>query len=174
VTEEARAAILAVRRLLPRLDERPGVDETSVWVSDERRGGDVTEVSEVRTDAVEHYLASMAAHDWDGLAATVADEGLTRDGPFCDRVTGKQRYVEFLRGVITSLDGYRLQVQRVSHVSNRVSFVELSETFGVNGVATTYPECILFERNDDGLISHVSVFMKQPGAEGPVKGARAS
>ena len=55
-----------------------------------------------------------------------------------------------------------------------MSFVELSETFGVDGVATTYPECILFERNDDGLISHVSVFMKQAGAEGPVEGARAT
>ena len=133
----------------------------------------MTDASETRTDAVEAYLAYMAAHDWDGLAATIADEGLTRDGPFCDRVDGKQRYVDFLRGVITSLDGYRLHVQRVSHVSNRVSFVELSETFGVDGVPTTYPECILFERNDDGLISHVSVFVKQPGGEGPVAGARA-
>jgi SnoaL-like domain len=133
----------------------------------------VTDMNATRTDAVEGYLACMAAHDWDGLAATIADEGLTRDGPFCDRVEGKQRYVDFLRGVITSLDGYRLQVQRVSHVSNRVSFVELSETFEVDGVPTTYPECILFERNDDGLISHVSVFVKQPGGEGPVAGARA-
>jgi hypothetical protein len=125
------------------------------------------------SDAVEHYLACMAAHDWEGLAATLADEGLTRDGPFCDRVEGKQRYVDFLRGLIPSLEGYRLKVQRVSHVSDRVSFVELSEAFGVDGVLTEYPECILFERNGDGLISHVSVFIKQPGAEGPVQGARA-
>ncbi len=133
----------------------------------------MTEVRETRTDAVEHYLACMAAHDWAGLADTLADEGLTRDGPFCDALEGKQPYVDFLRGVISSLDGYQLQVERVSHVSDRVSFVELSETFGIDGVATTYPECILFERTDDGLIAHVSVFMKQPGAEGPVKGARA-
>jgi hypothetical protein len=125
------------------------------------------------SDAVEQYLACMAAHDWEGLAATIADEGLTRDGPFCDRVEGKQRYVDFLRGLIPSLEGYRLKVQRVSHVSDRVSFVELSEAFGVDGVLTEYPECILFERNGDGLISHVSVFIKQPGAEGPVQGARA-
>jgi hypothetical protein len=125
------------------------------------------------SDAVEHYLACMAAHDWEGLAATLADEGLTRDGPFCDRVEGKQRYVDFLRGLIPSLEGYRLKVQRVSHVSDRVSYVELSEAFGVDGVLTEYPECILFERNGDGLISHVSVFIKQPGGEGPVQGARA-
>src|SRR5262249_18448176 len=81
------------------------------------------------TDAVERYLACMAAHDWDGLAATVADD-VTRDGPFCDCIEGKQRYVEFLRGIITSLEGYQLHVQRVSHVSDRVAFVELTETFG--------------------------------------------
>ena len=124
-------------------------------------------------DTVETYLSCMASHDWDGLAATLADAGLTRDGPFCDRVEGKQGYVDFLRGIITSLDGYQLRVQRVSHISDRVSFVELSETFGVDGVPTTYPECILFERNDDCLICHVSVFMKYPGAEAPVEGARA-
>jgi SnoaL-like domain len=125
------------------------------------------------SDTVERYLACMAAHDWDGLAATIADEGLTRDGPFCDRVEGKQSYVEFLRGLIPTLEAYDLKVQRVSHASDRVSYVELSETFEVGGVLTEYPECILFERNGDGLIDHVSVFIKQPGGDAPVEGGRA-
>jgi hypothetical protein len=131
-------------------------------------------VCEIGADAVERYLMCMAAHDWDGLAATIAEEGLTRDGPFCDRLEGKQRYVAFLRDVICSLKNHELKVSRVSRVSDHVSFVELSETFEVDGVLTEYPECILFERNEDGLISHVSVFMKQPGGEAPVEGARAS
>lgn len=114
------------------------------------------------SDAVERYLACMGAHDWDGLAATITDDHLTRDGPFCDRVEGKQRYVTFLRNIITSLEGYELKVQRISHVSDRLSYVELSETFELDGVRTEYPECILFERSDDGLISHVSVFIKRP------------
>jgi hypothetical protein len=126
------------------------------------------------TDTVERYLACMGAHDWDGLAATVADEGLTREGPFCDRIEGKQRYVEFLSGLIPTLKGYQLKVQRVSHVSDRVAYVELSETFDVDGALTEYPECILFERNGDGLIDHVSVFIKQPGGDAPVEGGRAS
>ena len=124
--------------------------------------------------AVEGYLACMAAHDWDGLAATIADEGLVRDGPFCDVVEGKAAYVDFLRGIITSLKGYELRVSRVSHASDRLSYVELSETFEVDGTPTTYPECILFERDDAGLIRHVSVFIKQPGGEAPVEGGQAS
>lgn len=130
-------------------------------------------MTEHTCDAVERYLTCMGAHDWDGLADTIADTGLTREGPFCDRVEGKQRYVTFLRKVITSLNGYKLKVHRVSHVSDRVSYVELSETFEVDGVRTEYPECILFERDDDGLIDHVSVFIKQPGDDAPVPGGRA-
>jgi len=123
--------------------------------------------------AVERYLTCMAAHDWDGLAATIVDDGLVRDGPFCDVVEGKQAYVDFLRGIITSLRGYELRVSRVTHDSDRLSYVELSETFEVDGQPTTYPECLVFERDDAGLICRVSVFMKQPGGDAPVEGGRA-
>jgi SnoaL-like domain len=126
------------------------------------------------TTSVERYLACMAAHDWDGLAATIADDGLVRDGPFCDVVEGKAAYVGFLRGIITSLESYELRVERVSHLSDRLSFVELSETFNVDGTLTTYPECIRFDRDGDGLICGVSVFIKQPGGEAPVEGGRAN
>ncbi|OMC51222.1 hypothetical protein A5745_02965 [Mycobacterium sp. IS-2888] len=115
--------------------------------------------------AVERYLECLAAHDWDGLADTIADEGLTREGPFCDQVDGKAHYVAYLRKVCTNLEGHRLQVQRVSHVDHRLSFAELTETFEIDGVATTWPECILFEQGDDGLIVRVSVFFKQPGGD---------
>lgn len=52
-------------------------------------------------------------------------------------------------------------MRRISHVDARTSYAELSETFEIDGVATTWPECIFFERDDDGLIVHVSVFFKQ-------------
>jgi limonene-1,2-epoxide hydrolase len=113
------------------------------------------------TGAVERYLACLAVNDWDGLAATIADEDLIRDGPYCDVVEGKQRYLKFLRNVFASLEGYRLNVRRVSHVSDRVSYVELSETFDIDGVPTEYPECLVFEQNDDGLINRVNIFIKQ-------------
>ncbi len=121
-------------------------------------------VTGVRTAVVERYLECLAAHDWDGLAATIADEGLTREGPFCDVIEGKAHYVAYLRKVLTNLEGHRLQVQRVSHVNARLSFVELTEAFEIDGVPAQWPECILFERDDEGLISRVSVFFKQPGA----------
>ena len=113
---------------------------------------------------VERYLACLAVHDWDGLAATIADDDLIREGPFCDVVEGKQPYLTFLRGVFASLEGHRLDVRRISHASDRVCYVELRETFDIDGVPTEYPECLVFEQNPVGLINRVSVFIKQLGS----------
>lgn len=60
---------------------------------------------------------------------------------------------------VASLNGYRLDVQRISHASERGCYVELSETFDIDGVPTEYPECLVFEANSDGLINRVSVFI---------------
>ena len=113
---------------------------------------------------VKRYLKCLADHDWDGLASTIADEGLVREGPLCDVVEGKAHYVAYLRKVLTQLKGHRIDVQRVSRAGDRLSYVELTEAFEIDGVTTEWPECILFEQRDDGLISRVSVFFKQSGA----------
>lgn len=122
---------------------------------------------------VERYLDLLAKHDWDGLRGTLAEQGLVRDGPFCDIIRGRDDYVAFLRDIVTSLEDYVLTTSRVSYVGDRLAFVELSETFRVNGELTEYPECLLFELDDAGLIRGVSVFMKTPGADPPVAGGRA-
>jgi hypothetical protein len=116
-------------------------------------------------DTVERYLEFLSAHDWDGLATTIADDGLTRVGPFCDLIEGKNHYIAYLRKILTTLTGHRLDVKRVSRVDGRVSFVELTESFEIDGTPASWPECLLFEQNDDGLISHVSVFFKQRPAD---------
>lgn len=110
---------------------------------------------------VERYLACLAVNDWDGLAATIADDDLIREGPYCDVVEGKQPYLKYLRGVFASLKGYRLEVGRISHASDRLCYVELTETFDIDGVPTQYPECLVFEENSASLITRVSVFIKQ-------------
>jgi hypothetical protein len=121
-------------------------------------------MSDTNGQVVERYLECLAAHDWDGLADTIAEEGLTREGPFCDQIEGKARYLAYLRKVITNIGGHRLTVQRVSHVDSGLSFAELTEEFEIDGAPAQWPECIVFERGVDGLISRVSVFFKQPGS----------
>jgi ketosteroid isomerase-like protein len=117
----------------------------------------------IQAGTVERYLACLAVNDWDGLAATIADDDLIREGPYCDVVEGKQPYLKFLQHVFASLKGYRLDVKRISHASPRLCYVELSETFDIDGVPTEYPECLVFEQNSDGLINRVNVFIKQLG-----------
>jgi hypothetical protein len=134
----------------------------------------VGDASQSSSGVVERYLACLGSQDWAGLATTVADQGLVRDGPFCDGVEGKEPYLDFLRSVFSALRGYRLQVHRISRASERLSFVELTETFEIDGVPTEYPECLVFEQGDDGLISHVSVFIKRPGGQPRVEGGRAA
>ena len=112
---------------------------------------------------VERYLDCLSVHDWDGLAATIADDDFIRDGPYCDVVEGKRPYLKFLRRVFASMSGYRLDVQRISHAASRVCYVELTETFDIDGVPTEYPECLVFEQNPEELINRVSVFIKQLG-----------
>jgi ketosteroid isomerase-like protein len=131
--------------------------------------------TEIGTGVVERYLECLAAHDWDGLADTIADDGLVREGPFCDVVEGKAHYVAYLRKVLTTtMQGHRLDVQRVSHVNGRLCYVELTEAFEIDGAAAEWPECILFEQDDDGLISRVSVFFKQRGAQPDAPRGRAN
>jgi predicted SnoaL-like aldol condensation-catalyzing enzyme len=122
---------------------------------------------------VDEYLRCLGSHDWPGLARTIADQGLHRDGPFCDVIEGKDAYVAFLEGIVDKLPNYGLKVSRTSPLGDDLVYVECSETFDVDGVATEYPECLVFELADDGLIRKVSVFMKTPGGEAPVEGGRA-
>ena len=79
-----------------------------------------------QTDAagvVERYLACLAVHDWDGLAATIADEDLIREGPYRDLVEGKQPYLTFLRGVFARLTvtGWTCSASRMPRIGSVTS-----------------------------------------------------
>lgn len=124
--------------------------------------------------AVETYLEAMNAQDWERLATAIAPEGLTRNGPFVDVIEGKDAYVTFLEGIISTLPNYELKVDRISTSGPNRYFVELRELFDLEGARQEYPELCVFETDGDGRICFVSVFMKHPGGQGPVEGASAT
>jgi hypothetical protein len=45
---------------------------------------------------VERYLDAIIGHDWDSLAASLADDGFVRVGPWGDEYAGKAEYVAFI------------------------------------------------------------------------------
>jgi hypothetical protein len=129
--------------------------------------------TEIGIDAVDHFVTCLGVHDWDGLATTIADDGFTRVGAFCEVVEGKEPSLALVHDMLTPLQAHEVRVERSSH-KDRFSYVELSETFELDDVWHRVPQCLVFERNEHGLITSVSVFIKRPGENAPVKGGRAT
>jgi len=123
---------------------------------------------------VEEYLRTFAAFDWEGFAATLADENLRRVGPFMDVIETKEDYVDFLSKLMPTLINYEVRVDRVSDCGPKRFLVELSEILDIDGVRTECPQADLFEVNAAGKISGVSIFMKAQGRQPPVAGASAA
>jgi len=123
-------------------------------------------------DIVEQYLEKLQAKEWTGLGATLAATGFERVGPFCDVIDGKDDYVRFLDGIVSTLDDYRVRARRIS-VSEGVVYAEVNESFVTDGTAMDFPEVLVFDIGDDGLITRVQVYMMHPGEEAPVPGGKA-
>ena len=113
-------------------------------------------IDKTADEIVERFLDRMVAHDWDGMAACITDD-VERTGPFCDVYRGKQDYVAFISGLLPSLPGYAMKVDRVVY-AGKVAMAELTET--VDGTDT--PESLVFDLNEDGLIARISIYIQRP------------
>lgn len=107
---------------------------------------------------IERFLDRMVAHDWDAMAACLAEE-FWRVGPFGDVKPSKTEYVEFISTLMPTLPGYSMRVDRVVY-GDRVGWAELSETVEVNGVPVETPEGLVFDLDEHGLITRVAVYVQ--------------
>ena len=105
---------------------------------------------------IERFLASLVANDWADFEACLADD-FTRVGPYGDTYSSKSDYVAFLSELMPTLEGYEMEVTRVSYAVG-VGYAELSETVEVDGQPLRTPECLTFDLADDGRIRRVEVF----------------
>jgi ketosteroid isomerase-like protein len=112
----------------------------------------------VTGQVVERYLRSLTAHDWDGLAACLADD-FVRVGPYGDTYASKPEYLAFISALMPKLAGYAMEITRVTY-AGPVAFAELSETVTVDGAVVETPECLTFELTADGRIERVEVFIQ--------------
>jgi hypothetical protein len=115
--------------------------------------------------AVDRYLAALDQQDWPGLAATLNDGDFERVGPYCDVVASKSAYVEFLERVVSALSEYRLVPGRMVS-TERVVYAEITESCVRLGEKMEFPEVLVFDLADDGLIRRVQVYMMHPGGQG--------
>jgi ketosteroid isomerase-like protein len=109
---------------------------------------------------VRRYLATMVAHDWEGLAACLAPD-VVRLGPFGDDYRGVDAYVPFLRSTLESLEGYVMRVDRVVAAGPDVVLAELSETVEIDGKRLETPEALVFDLAPDGRIARVAIFLRR-------------
>jgi hypothetical protein len=108
-------------------------------------------------DVVERYLAGLAAHDWDAVAATLAP-GVERMGPYRDEYRGRDAYAKFLADTIGALGGYQLDVDRVL-VAGPIVTVELRETVDDGDARLETSEGVVFDTSL-GVITRVAVYLQ--------------
>lgn len=110
---------------------------------------------------VERYLRAVVEHDWEGLAACL-DEEVVRIGPFGDTYTPRGPYVEFLAGLMPTLPGYAMDVERVVY-AGPVAVAQLTETVTVDGAPLETPESLVFDLADDGRIARIAIYIQRRG-----------
>jgi ketosteroid isomerase-like protein len=110
---------------------------------------------------VERYLDRMVAHDWEAMAACLAED-VVRVGPFGDTYTPRQPYVAFLSELMPALPGYAMRVDRVVE-TGRTVVVELTETVEVGGSPLDTPEALVFDMDEAGRIAHIAIYIQRLG-----------
>jgi ketosteroid isomerase-like protein len=117
---------------------------------------------------VGRYLQALVAHDWSVVADCLAED-VVRRGPYGDDMAGREPYVTYLAGLLPTLEGYEMRVDRTV-ATERVVTVELTETVTREGRRIETPECLVFDVAD-GRITRVAVYLRRRAAD-PGSGAR--
>ena len=112
-------------------------------------------------EVVRRYFERLVAHDWAGLAAYL-DPAVVRVGPFGDTYTPREPYVAFLAGLMPTLEGYTLQVDRLVAAGGAV-VAQLAETMVVGGSVVATREALVFDVGPDGLITRIDIFIQRAG-----------
>ena len=110
---------------------------------------------------VVRYLDRMVAHDWEAMAACLAED-VVRVGPFGDTYTPRDTYVAFLSDLMPALPGYSMRIDRVQGIGRTV-LVELTEIVEIDGSPLETPEALVFDLDDESLIAHIAIYIQRLG-----------
>jgi SnoaL-like protein len=114
--------------------------------------------SSVRT--VERFFAWLTAHEWDNLA-TILSETVLRVGPFGDQLSGRERYLDFLRGTVPP--DYRNDVARiVGAPDDSTAFAKVTEHLRYGERELHLEEAYSFDIDHDGRICRVEIYWQTP------------
>jgi ketosteroid isomerase-like protein len=112
---------------------------------------------------VNRYLEAVSTQDWETAEGCLAD-GVMRVGPFGDTYTGRVEYLGYLRKLMPSLQGYRMDFTRLTVSSDgRVAVAQLTEAVEVDGRVVLTPESLVFDLDESGLIAEIRIYIQQNG-----------
>lgn len=115
---------------------------------------------------VRRYLTAVATQDWIAFSDCLTED-VRRIGPFGDTYEGRDVYLEFLRQLMPTLAGYRMEIDRILSVADgRVVVAELSETVELDGRAVRTPESLVFDLDDSGRIRHIAIYIGREAVTG--------
>ncbi len=110
---------------------------------------------------VRRYLERLVAHDWDAMAACLAED-VVRVGPFGDTYTPRDLYVAFLAELMPALPGYSMRIDRVLTMGGTV-LVELTEIVDMGGSPLETPEALVFDLDAEDRIAHITIYIQRLG-----------
>jgi hypothetical protein len=112
---------------------------------------------------VERFLHSMTCHEWGAMGSCLTDD-VIRIGPYGDEYRGRNEYVAFIAGLLPSLPGYVMELDRVVY-GGSVATAQLAETVEVEGRLLRTPEALVFDLAPDGRIARIEVYVQTLGSD---------
>lgn len=117
-------------------------------------------VTSSANETVERFFSCLTAREWNRLG-TVLSEGVLRIGPFGDRLSGRDDYLDFLRGTVPS--DYRNDVARIIGAPDGSSaFAKVTEHLRYGDQELHLDEAYSFDIDEDGLICRVEIYWQTP------------
>jgi hypothetical protein len=116
---------------------------------------------------VERMFEHLATRDWDSFGALLAP-GVVRIGPLGERLAGRDAYVELMSGSAQaqSTDDQRWttwDLHRVAYTHDRqCAFARITAHVPRRGGETRIEQTLAYRFDDDGLISRIEVFWRDP------------
>ncbi len=112
---------------------------------------------------IERFFDRLTARDWESLGALLSS-GVERIGPFGDRVTGRERYLDLLEASVPA--EYGNDVHRVTYAADgRSGFARVTEHLTYPDRELHLEEAYSFHIDHGGHISLVEVFWQTPSSD---------
>jgi len=111
-------------------------------------------------ETVARYFSCLTAREWSRLG-TVLSEEVVRIGPFGDRLSGREAYLDFLRGTVPT--EYGNDVARIIGAPDgSAAFATVTEHLRYGEQEFHLDEAYAFELDNEGLICRVVIYWQTP------------